>query len=42
MKKGKRYQEAEKLIDSSKLYSAKEALDMIQKMPKAKFDEITC
>ena len=39
MKKGKRYQEAEKLIDSSKLYSAKEALDMIQKMPKAKFDE---
>ena len=39
MKKGKRYQEAEKLIDSSKVYSAKEALDMIQKMPKAKFDE---
>ena len=39
MKKGKRYQEAEKLIDSSKAYSAKEALDLIEKMPKAKFDE---
>ena len=39
MKKGKRYQEAEKLIDSSKAYSAKEALEVIEKMPKAKFDE---
>ncbi len=39
MKKGKRYQEAEKLIDASKMYSAKEALDIIGKMPKAKFDE---
>ena len=39
MKKGKRYQECEKLVDSSKVYTAKEALDIIQKMPKAKFDE---
>mgnify|MGYP003410235889 CR=1 FL=1 len=29
MKKGKRYVEAEKLIDSSKDYSAKEALEVI-------------
>ena len=34
MKKGKRYQEAEKLVDKTKLYSAKDALDLIQKMPK--------
>ena len=39
MKKGKRYQEAEKLIDRKKLYTAKEALDTIEKMPKTKFDE---
>ncbi len=39
MKRGKRYQEAEKLIDRSKTYSVKEALDIIQKMPKPKFDE---
>ena len=39
MKKGKRYVEAEKLIDASKAYNAKDALDIIQKMPKAKFDE---
>ena len=39
MKKGKRYQECEKLVDSSKVYTAKEALDIIQSMPKAKFDE---
>ena len=39
MKKGKRYQECEKLVDSSKVYTAKEALDVIQTMPKAKFDE---
>ena len=29
MKKGKRYQEAEKLIDRKKLYAAKEAIDTI-------------
>ena len=39
MKRGKRYQEAEKLIDKEKVYSVKEALDTIQKMPKPKFDE---
>ena len=39
MKKGKRYQEAAKLIDTKKLYSAKEALETIEKMPKTKFDE---
>ena len=39
MKKGKRYVEAEKLVDSSKDYSAKEALEIIGKFPKAKFDE---
>ena len=39
MKKGKRYLECEKLIDKSKNYDAKEALDVICKMPKPKFDE---
>ena len=33
MKKGKRYQECEKLIDRTKKYDAKEALDVICKMP---------
>ena len=39
MKRGKRYLECEKLIDKTKTYSAKEALDIICKMPKLKFDE---
>ncbi len=39
MKKGKRYLECEKLIDKSKNYDAKEALELICKMPKTKFDE---
>ncbi len=39
MKKGKRYLEASKLVDSSKAYEAKEALEIIGKMPKPKFDE---
>ena len=39
MKKGKRYVEAAKLVDSSKSYEAKEALEIIEKMPKPKFDE---
>ena len=39
MKKGKRYQEAAKLVDAAKAYEAKEALEVIEKMPKAKFDE---
>ena len=39
MKKGKRYQECEKLIDNTKNYNAKEALEAFEKMPKPKFDE---
>ena len=39
MKQGKRYAEAAKLVDSTKLYEAKEAFEVIEKMPKAKFDE---
>ena len=39
MKKGKRYVETQKLINNSKEYSAKEALETIEKFPKAKFDE---
>ena len=39
MKKGKRYLECEKLVDKSKSYDAKEALEILGKMPKTKFDE---
>ena len=39
MKRGKRYQEAAKLVDSTREYESKEALELIQKMPKPKFDE---
>lgn len=39
MKHGKRFQEAQKLVDRTKLYDVKEALDIIEKMPKTKFDE---
>ena len=39
MKRGKRYQECAKLVDSSKVYEAKEAFEIIEKMPKTKFDE---
>ena len=39
MNKGKRYQECEKLIDSNKTYTAEEALELFEKMPKTKFDE---
>ena len=35
----KRYQESSKLVDTKKEYEIKEALDIIEKMPKAKFDE---
>jgi len=35
----KRYQEAAKLVDKTKTYDAKEALEIIEKMPKPKFDE---
>ncbi len=39
MKKGKRYPESAKLLIAQKIYSAKEALEVIEKMPKPKFDE---
>ncbi len=35
----KNYAASVKLIDKEKLYDAKEALEIIEKMPKAKFDE---
>ncbi len=39
MKKGKRYSESSKLVDKTKEYEVKEALKIIEKMPKPKFDE---
>lgn len=39
MKRGKKYQESVKLIDKAASYDAKAALELIEKMPKAKFDE---
>ena len=39
MKKSKRYVESAKLVDSNKEYEIKEALEIIEKMPKTKFDE---
>ena len=39
MKKGKRYVEASKLVDPTKLYEVDEAFEVIDKLPKAKFDE---
>ena len=39
MKRGKRYQEAAKLVDNTKEYDVKEALEVIEKFPKTKFDE---
>jgi large subunit ribosomal protein L1 len=35
----KRYNESAKLVEKNKKYEAKEALEIIEKMPKAKFDE---
>lgn len=35
----KRMNEANKLVESGKLYDVKEAIDLALKMPKAKFDE---
>ena len=35
----KRYAESEKLVDKTKEYGAKEAIEIIEKMPKTKFDE---
>ena len=39
MKRGKRYQESAKLIEKGISYDLKTAFDLIEKMPKAKFDE---
>lgn len=39
MKHGKKYVESAKLIDSTKLYESNEALDIVCKSAKAKFDE---
>lgn len=39
MKQSKRYAESVKLVDKTKEYEAKEALEIIEKMPKPKFDE---
>ena len=36
---GKRYEESAKLIEKNKKYTINEALEIIEKMPKAKFDE---
>ena len=38
-KRGKRYQELEKLIDKNKLYEPEEALNLTKETAKAKFDE---
>ena len=39
MKVAKRYAESSKLVDKNKEYEIKDALELIEKMPKAKFDE---
>ena len=39
MKRGKKYQESAKLVDKTKTYEVKEALEIIEKMPKRNFDE---
>ena len=39
MKMSKRYAESVKLVDKTKEYEVKEALEIIEKMPKPKFDE---
>ena len=39
VKVSKRYAESAKLVDKTKEYEAKEALEIIEKMPKTKFDE---
>ena len=38
-KLSKRYAESAKLVDKTKEYEAKEAIEIIEKMPKTKFDE---
>ena len=39
MKKSKRYAESAKLVEANKEYDIKEALEIIEKMPKTKFDQ---
>ena len=39
MKRGKNYKESSKLIDSTKAYEPTEAIDLVKKSAKAKFDE---
>ncbi len=39
MKHGKKYQDAKKLIDASKLYDPEEAVALVKQLSKAKFDE---
>ena len=39
MKHGKKYNESAKLVDSTKVYESAEALDLVCKTAKAKFDE---
>lgn len=39
MKRGKKYLESLKLVDRTKLYEPTEAMDLVQKTAKAKFDE---
>ena len=39
MKISKRYTESAKLVDKNKQYEIKEALELIEKMPKTKFDQ---
>ena len=38
-KRGKNYQESAKLVDRNKLYDPVEAIELVQKTAKAKFDE---
>jgi len=38
-KRSKRYREAQKLVDKDKIYSIKEAIEILKKMPKSKIDE---
>ena len=39
MRRGKKYQDSVKMIDKTASYDSKSALEIIEKMPKAKFDE---
>ena len=39
MKRGKKYLEKKKLVDSSNLYDTKEAMELVQQLSVAKFDE---